>query len=91
MAKWLQANGEVERQKRTQITQAERKDFKKELNVYLASYRSLPHPTTGVSYTPAELFWSGKYGHNFQNYEMYALTSKYEIKPLCYLPKPEAE
>ena len=56
-----QENREVERQNRSlvnriQIAQAERKDWKKELNVCLASYRSLPHPTTGVS--PAELlFW----------------------------------
>ena len=53
-AKWPQANGEVERQnrsllKRVESAKAERKDWKKELNVYLASYRSLPHPTTGVS------------------------------------------
>ena len=62
-AKWPQANGEVERQnrsllKRIQIVQAERKGWKKELNVYLASYRSLPHPTTGVS--PAELLFGRK-------------------------------
>ena len=37
---------------------AERKDWKKELNVHLASYRSLPHPTTGVS--PAELLFGRK-------------------------------
>ena len=45
-AKWPQANGEVERQngsllKRLQIAHAEKKDWKKELNVYLAAYRSL--------------------------------------------------
>ena len=60
MAKWLQATGEVERQKRIQIAQAERKDFKKELNVYLAPYRSLPHPTAGVSSTLAELLFERK-------------------------------
>ena len=53
-AKWPQANGEVERQngsllKRLQIAHAEKKDWKKELNVYLAAYRSLTHSTTGVS------------------------------------------
>ena len=62
-AKWPQANGEVERQnssllKRIQITHAEKKDWKKELNVYLAAYRALPHPTTGVS--PAELLFGRK-------------------------------
>ena len=62
-AKWPQADGEVERQnrsllKRIQIPQAERKDWKKELNVYLASYRSLAHPTTGVS--PAKLLFGRK-------------------------------
>ena len=50
-AKWPQANGEVERQnssllKRLQITHAEKKDWKEELNVYLAAQRSLPHSTT---------------------------------------------
>jgi len=58
-----QANGEVERQnqpllKRIQIAHAEKKDWKKELNTYLAAYRSLPHPTTGVS--PAELLFGRK-------------------------------
>ena len=62
-AKWSQANGEVERQnssllKRLQIAHAEKKNWKKELNVYLAAYRSLPHPTTGVS--PAELLFGRK-------------------------------
>ena len=82
-AKWSQANGEVERQnrsllKRIQIAQAERKDWKKELNVYLAYYSSLPHPTTGVS--PAELLFGRKYGHDCQNFEMYTLNSKCEIE-----------
>ena len=50
-AKLPQANGEVERQnssllKRLQITHAEKKDWKEELNVYLAAQRSLPHSTT---------------------------------------------
>ena len=58
-----QANGEVERQKqsllkRIQIAHAEKKDWKKELNTYLTAYRSLPHPTTGVS--PAELLFGRK-------------------------------
>ena len=62
-AKWPQANGEVERQnssllKRLQMAHAETKDWKKELNVYLAAYRSLPHSTTGV--TPAELLFGRK-------------------------------
>jgi len=61
-AKWPQANGEVERQnssllKRLQIAHAEKK-WKKELNIYLAAYRALPHPTTGVS--PAELLFGRK-------------------------------
>ena len=62
-AKWPQANGEVEHQnssllKRLQIAHAEKKDWKKELNVYLAAYRSLPHSTTGVS--PCELLFGRK-------------------------------
>ena len=62
-AKRPQADGEVERQnssllKRLQIAHAEKKDWKKELNVYLAAYRSLPHSTTGVS--PAELLFGRK-------------------------------
>jgi hypothetical protein len=44
--------------KRIQIAQAEKKDWKKEPNVYLASYRSLPHPTTGMS--PADLLFGRK-------------------------------
>lgn len=82
-AKWPQANGEVERQnrsllKRIQIAQAERKDWKKELNVYLASYRTLPHPTTGQ--VLQNCYPGGKYGHDCQNFEMYMLNSKYEIE-----------
>ena len=62
-AKWPQANGEVERQnssllKRLQIAHAEKKNWKTELNIYLAAYRALPHPTTGVS--PAELLFGRK-------------------------------
>ena len=62
-AKWPQANGEVERQnqsllKRIQIAHAEKKDWKKELNTYLAAYRSLSPPTTGVN--PAELLFGRK-------------------------------
>ena len=59
-AKWLQANGEVERQnssllKRLWIAHAEKKNWKKELTPYLAAYISLPHPTTGIS--PVELIF----------------------------------
>ena len=62
-AKWPQANGEVERQnssllKRLQIAHAEKKNWQTELNIYLAAYRALPHPTTGVS--PAELLFGRK-------------------------------
>ena len=62
-AKWPQANGEVELQnslllKRLQLAHAEKKNSKKELNVYLAAYRSLPHSTTGVS--PAESLFGRK-------------------------------
>ena len=62
-AKWPQANEQVERQnlsllKRIQIAHAEKQDWKKELTKYLTVYRSLPHPTTGVS--PAELLFGRK-------------------------------
>ena len=62
-AKWPQANGEVERRnssllKRLQIAHAEKKSCKRELNIYLAAYRALPYPTTGVS--PAELLFVRK-------------------------------
>ena len=62
-AKWPQANGQVERQnlsllKRIQIAHAEKQDCKKELTKYLTAYRSLLHPTTGVS--PAELLFGRK-------------------------------
>ena len=58
--KWPQANGEVERQnrsinKRLEIAHAEGRDWREELTTYLASYRSTPHATTGVS--PARLMF----------------------------------
>lgn len=62
-ARWAQANGEVERQnqsilKRIKIVQAEKQDWKREINTYLLSSRSTPHATTGVS--PAELLFGRK-------------------------------
>ena len=59
-AKWPQANGEDERQnssllKWLQIAHAEKGNWRRELTAYLAAYRSLSHPTTGVS--PAELLF----------------------------------
>ena len=63
-AKWPQANGEVERQnssllKRLQIAHAEKEELEEGAETfYLAAYRSLPHPTTGVS--PAELLFGRK-------------------------------
>ena len=62
-AKWPQAIGEVERQnssplKRLQIAHAEEGNWRRELTTYLAAYRSLSHPTTGVS--PAELLFGRK-------------------------------
>ena len=65
-AKWPQANGEVERQnisllKRFQIAHAEQKNWKIEFKIYLAAYRGLPHPTTGLS--PAEIL----FGRNIRN------------------------
>ena len=35
--------------KRLQIAHAEKKNWKRELNIYLAAYRALSHPTNGVS------------------------------------------
>ena len=54
------ANGEVEHQnssllKQLQIAHAKKKNWKRELTMYLAAYRSLSHPTTGVS--PAKLLF----------------------------------
>ena len=40
------------------IIYAEKKNWKTELNIYLAAYRALPHPTTSVS--PAELLFRQK-------------------------------
>ena len=62
-AKWPQANGEVERQnssllKRLQIAHAEKGNWRRQLTTYLAAYRGLSHPTTGVS--PAELLFYRK-------------------------------
>jgi transposase InsO family protein len=58
---WPQANGEIERQNRSilkglKIVQAEKKDWKSELQTYLMMYRSAPHTATGVS--PAELLFN---------------------------------
>ena len=55
---WPRANGEVERQNRSLLkamraAQAEKKDWRSELNKYLLAYRSTPHTMTGTS--PAEL------------------------------------
>lgn len=59
----LQANGEVGRQyssllKRLQIAHAEKKEWKREVNIYPAAWRDLPHPTTGVN--PSELLFGRK-------------------------------
>ena len=64
-AKWHQANGKVELQnssllKGLQIAHAAKKNWKIELNINLAAYRALPHPTTRVS--PVELL-SGRKIH----------------------------
>ena len=57
---WPQANGEVERQNSTllkamRIAQAQRLNWKRELNKFLLAYRTTPHSTTGV--TPSELMF----------------------------------
>ena len=62
-ARWAQANGEVERQNRSQekrlrIAQAQHQDWRTELRKYLRQYRSLPHPSEGQS--PAELLFRKK-------------------------------
>ena len=58
---WSPAQGQVEREnrsilKRIKIAQAEKRDWKAELDHYLMMYRSTPHSTTGVS--PAEALYS---------------------------------
>ena len=60
---WPQANGEIERQnrsilKRIQISQAEGRNWKHDIDDYLVMYRSTPHSTTGRS--PAELLFGRK-------------------------------
>ena len=60
---WPRANGEVERQNRSLLkamraAQAEKKDWRSELNKYLLTYRSTPHTMTGTS--PAELLYGRK-------------------------------
>ena len=60
---WPRANGEVERQNRSLLkamraAQAEKKDWRSELNKYLLAYRSTPHTMTGTS--PAELLYGRK-------------------------------
>jgi hypothetical protein len=56
---WPQANGEVERQnknilRRLRIAQGLKQDWRRELLVYLSSYRSTPHSTTGLP--PGDVF-----------------------------------
>ena len=60
---WPRANGEVERQNRSLLkamraAQAEKKDWKSELNKYLLAYRSTPPSMTGKS--PEELLYGRK-------------------------------
>ena len=60
---WPQANGEVERQnrsilKRLRIAQAEKRNWKAELQSYLIMYRTTPHTVTGIS--PSELLFNRK-------------------------------
>lgn len=60
---WPQANGEIERQrrsllKRMQIAQVEREDWKKVVLTCLVAYRNTPYPSTGVC--PAELLFRRK-------------------------------
>lgn len=61
--KWPQANSEVERQNQSllkcmKIAQAEGKDWKEQILVYLMAYRANPHPMTGRS--PAKLLFGRK-------------------------------
>jgi len=58
---WPQANGEVECQNRSllktlKIAQAEKKDLKVDMRKFLATYRTTPHSSTGVS--PAKLLFN---------------------------------
>ncbi|XP_033107929.1 uncharacterized protein K02A2.6-like [Anneissia japonica] len=60
---WPQANGEVERQNRTllkrvRIAQAEKRNWRAEIDKFLIMYRTTPHSVTGVS--PAELMFKRK-------------------------------
>ena len=60
---WPRANGEVKRQNRSllkamRVAQAERKNWRSELNKYLLAYHSTPHTMTGTS--PAELLYGWK-------------------------------
>ena len=72
---WPHANGEVERQKRTLLTelwiaQTKRKDWKKTLFKFLLAYRSTPHSITGVS--PAKLIFNREIKTKLPEYEDYA-------------------
>ena len=60
---WPRANGEVERQNRSllkamRLADAEKRDWRLELNKYLLTYRSTPQVTTAKS--PAELLFGWK-------------------------------
>lgn len=60
---WPSANGQIERinssiLKRIRIAEAEKRNWKTDLDTYMLMYRSSPHATTGVS--PAELLYGRK-------------------------------
>jgi transposase InsO family protein len=81
-AKCPQANGEVERQnpsllKIIQIAHTEKKDWKKELNTYLTSYRSLLQ----LPVSAQQSYYLGeRCEHNCQNLRTYMLSMKCEIE-----------
>ena len=69
---WPQANGEVERFNRTltkilQCATTEQKDWRKELQKFLLSYRTTPHPATGKS--PADMMFQHKPQNDIPSYK----------------------
>ena len=80
---WPQANGEVERQKRSimkriRISHASGHDWKSDLQTYLLIYRSTPNTTTGVS--PAELLFRRKIRTKLPDLQQYFTLDDLEVR-----------
>ena len=73
--------------KRLRIAQAEKCDWKADLQFYLVMYRTTPHITTGIS--PSELLFKCKIRTKLQALEEFSFDDmKFEIKIVKERKKP---